>query len=216
MSKPSVDKGIRFIKEQIDAPVASFFSACVHCGLCAEACLFYTETKDPRYTPINKVEPMRRIWEQEYTLWGKLKSLAGLSKPVTEQDFADWEVLVYDGCSMCGRCSLVCPVGNDISGMIRSIREGFAAAGPGGACCLDDVAGALDRRPDHLIRVSPVGCIGGGMEDEVHPLHRWRQRLRAENVAQVMADLHAVQSARVGSWAAKGPYRMTLVEQGAA
>lgn len=129
MSKPSVDKGIRFIKEQIDAPVASFFSACVRCGLCAEACLFYTETKDPRYTPINKVEPMRRIWEQEYTLWGKLKSLAGLSKPVTEQDFADWEVLVYDGCSLCGRCSLVCPVGNDISGMIRRIREGFAAAG---------------------------------------------------------------------------------------
>lgn len=129
MSQPSVEKGVRFIKEQINAPMASFFSACVNCGLCAEACLFYTETQDPRYTPINKVEPMRRIWEQEYTLWGKLRSLLGLSKPVTEQDFADWEALVYDGCSLCGRCSLVCPVGNDIFGMIRAIREGFAAAG---------------------------------------------------------------------------------------
>ena len=129
MSAPTVEKGIRFIKEQIDAPVASFFSACVHCGLCADACLFYQETKDPRYTPINKVEPMRRLWEQEYTLWGKLKSLVGLSRPVTEQDFSDWETLVYDGCTLCGRCSLVCPVGNDISGMIRKIREGFAAAG---------------------------------------------------------------------------------------
>ena len=48
---------VRIIKEQINAPTASFFSACVNCGLCAEACLFYTETKDPRYTPINKVEP---------------------------------------------------------------------------------------------------------------------------------------------------------------
>ncbi len=129
MSQPSVEKGVRFIKEQINAPVASFFSACVHCGLCAEACLFYTETKDPRYTPINKVEPMRRIWEQEYTVWGKLQSLLGWSKPVTEQEFADWETLVYDGCSLCHRCSLVCPVGNDIAGMIRAIREGFAAAG---------------------------------------------------------------------------------------
>ncbi|GAB6039682.1 (Fe-S)-binding protein [Endothiovibrio diazotrophicus] len=129
MSAPSVEKGIRFIKEQIDAPVASFFSACVRCGLCAEACLFYTETGDPRYTPIHKVEPMRRVWEREYTLWGKLKAAVGLAKPVTEEVFAQWETLVYDGCSLCGRCSLVCPVGNDISGMIRKLREGFAAAG---------------------------------------------------------------------------------------
>ncbi|MBU0500940.1 MAG: (Fe-S)-binding protein [Gammaproteobacteria bacterium] len=129
MSAPSVEKGIRFIREQIDAPVASFFSACVHCGLCAEACLFYTQTQDPRYTPIHKVEPMRRVWEAEFTLLGRIKALLGLSKPLSEADFATWEPLIYDGCSLCGRCSLVCPVGNDISGMIRKIREGFAAAG---------------------------------------------------------------------------------------
>lgn len=129
MSAPSVEKGIRFIKEQIDAPVASFFSACVHCGLCAEACLFYTQTGDPRYTPIHKVELMRRVWESEFTLWGRLKAALGLTKPITDADFTAWEPLVYDGCSLCGRCSLVCPVGNDISGMIRKVREGFAAAG---------------------------------------------------------------------------------------
>lgn len=129
MSTASVEKGVRFIKEQIDAPVASFFSSCVHCGICAEACLFYGQTGDPRYTPINKVEPMRRIWEQEYTLWGRVKKTLGLSRKVTEKDFQEWETLVYDACSLCGRCSMVCPVGNDISGMIRKIREGFAVAG---------------------------------------------------------------------------------------
>jgi len=129
MSAPSIEKGINFIREQIDAEVASFFSSCVHCGICAEACLFYAQTGEPKYTPINKVEPMRRIWEQEFTLWGKLKGSLGMANKVTEKDFAEWETLVYDGCSLCGRCSLVCPVGNDISGMIRKIREGFAAAG---------------------------------------------------------------------------------------
>ena len=59
-------KGINAFREVIDAPIASYFSSCVHCGLCAEACLFYTETGDPKYTPIHKVEPMRRVYEQEY------------------------------------------------------------------------------------------------------------------------------------------------------
>lgn len=129
MSAPSVEKGIQFIREQIDAPIASFFSSCVHCGMCADACLFYQQSGDPRLIPINKVEPMRRIWEQDYTLVGKIKKALGLSKKLTEEDFAEWETMVYDGCSLCGRCTLVCPVGNDISGMIRKIREGFGAAG---------------------------------------------------------------------------------------
>jgi len=113
----------------MDARVVSYLSSCVHCGICAEACLFFTETGDPRYTPIHKTEPMRKLWSQEYTFWGKLANKLGLSKPLTEQDFADWEMLVYDGCTMCGRCSMVCPLGVDIAYIIRKVKEGLSAAG---------------------------------------------------------------------------------------
>ncbi|MEJ2393276.1 MAG: (Fe-S)-binding protein [Candidatus Thiodiazotropha sp.] len=123
------ERGVAALGEQIDAKVASYFSSCVHCGICAEACLFYTETNDPRYTPIHKLEPMKKLWRQEHTFWGKLGKAMGLSKPLTEDDFADWEKLVYDSCTLCGRCSMVCPVGNDITYMIRKIREGFSVAG---------------------------------------------------------------------------------------
>lgn len=164
MSAPSIAKGIDFIREQIDAPVASFFSACVRCGLCAEACLFYTQTQDPRYTPINKVEPMRRIWEQEYTAWGRIKGLLGLNKPVDEQDFADWEELVYDGCSLCGRCSLVCPVGNDISGMIRKIREGFSAAGYAPEGLIDATTRAVEIGSPMGVRLHAVKAQIGHVE----------------------------------------------------
>ena len=129
MSKLTLERGMNAFREQIDAPVAAFFSSCVHCGLCAEACLFYTETGDPRYTPINKLEPLRRVWEQEYTLWGKAKKALGLTEPVTDELLEEWETLIYDACSLCGRCSTVCPVGNDISGMIRKAREGMVASG---------------------------------------------------------------------------------------
>ncbi|ODB85096.1 heterodisulfide reductase [Candidatus Thiodiazotropha endoloripes] len=129
MSEATLERGMNAFREQMNAPVASFFSSCVNCGMCAEACLFYTETGDPKYTPIHKLEPLRRVWEQEYTLWGRLKSMLGLSKPVTDELLEEWETLIYDGCTLCGRCSMVCPVGNDISYMIRRAREGFVAAG---------------------------------------------------------------------------------------
>ena len=129
MSKPTLERGLQALKEQIDAPVASFFNSCVHCGMCADACLFYTENRRPEFTPINKVEPMRRVWEQEYTLVGRIKKLLGLSKPVTDEELAEWQELVYDSCSLCGRCTMVCPVGNDITYMIRKMREGMVASG---------------------------------------------------------------------------------------
>jgi Fe-S oxidoreductase len=113
----------------MDAPIASFFSSCVHCGLCAEACLFYTETGDAKYTPIHKLEPLRRVWQQEYTLLGKLGGLVGMNKPVTDAELDAWAPLVYDSCTLCGRCSMVCPVGNDITYMVRKMREGMVAAG---------------------------------------------------------------------------------------
>ena len=129
MSGATFERGYNALKEQIDAPVAAFFSSCVSCGMCSEACLFFTETLDPRYTPVYKLEPLRKVWKQEYTFWGKLAKAVGLAKPLTDKDLEDWETLVYDSCTLCGRCSMVCPVGNDLAYMIRKLREGMAASG---------------------------------------------------------------------------------------
>jgi len=129
MSEATLERGLNAFKEQVDAPVAAFFSSCVNCGMCAEACLFYTETGNPKYTPIRKLEPLRRIWEQEYTLVGRLKKALGLIEPVTDQMLEGWRELLYDSCTLCARCSMVCPVGNDISYMVRKAREGMVASG---------------------------------------------------------------------------------------
>ena len=129
MSELSLERGLNALRAEIDAPVAAFFSSCVHCGLCAEACLFYVETGDPQYTPIKKLEPLRRVWQAEFTLFGRIKGLFGLNKKVTDEMLKEWEPLLYDSCSMCARCSMVCPVGNDIQYMIRKTREGMVAAG---------------------------------------------------------------------------------------
>lgn len=128
MSTP-LQLAVNAMKEQIDAPIAAYFSSCVHCGMCAHACLFYTETGDPKYTPIHKLDLMRRVWSREYTLWGKLLKILGLNRGVSETDLSQWQELVYDSCTMCGRCSMVCPVGNDIVYMIRKMREAMVVSG---------------------------------------------------------------------------------------
>jgi Fe-S oxidoreductase len=175
MSGATLERGLNALREQMNAPIASFFSSCVNCGMCAEACLFYTETGDPRYTPINKLEPLRRIWEQEYTLFGKLKSLMGLTEPVTDELLAEWEELIYDGCTLCGRCSMVCPVGNDISYMIRCAREGFVAAGH----APDGIKGACRR----------AVTIGSPMGVKYHALQAQIKHVEADTGLQVPVDV---------------------------
>ncbi|GKY87346.1 (Fe-S)-binding protein [Sinisalibacter aestuarii] len=148
----TLERGLNALREQIDAPVASFFTSCVSCGICAEACLFYKETGDPEYTPIHKLELMRRMWSNEYTLLGRAKSLLGLGKKITDDDLTRWETLVYDSCTMCGRCTMVCPVGNDITMMIRKMREGMSASGHGPK----ELVGAAERHTDGT---SPMGDL---------------------------------------------------------
>lgn len=140
----TAQRAIDALVEQIDAPVASFFSSCVHCGMCADACLFYTETQDPRFTPIYKLLPMRKVWQQEFTFWGRLMKAVGLAKPVTDAELKEWEELVYDTCTLCGKCSLACPVGNDITYMLRKFREGMVAAG----YAPEGLKGAMQRAID--------------------------------------------------------------------
>ena len=88
-----LERGVTVLHRQIDAKVASYFTSCVHCGLCAEACLFYTETGDPRYTPIYKVEPMRRLWQREHTFFGRLGKALGFGRDLTADDFGQRQAM---------------------------------------------------------------------------------------------------------------------------
>ncbi|WP_068315289.1 (Fe-S)-binding protein [Aliiruegeria sabulilitoris] len=156
----TAERGVNALREQIDAPVASFFSSCVSCGLCADACIFFHETDDPQYTPIRKVELLRRVWENEYTLFGRVKSMVGLGNKITDEDFTEAERLVYDSCTMCGRCTMVCPVGNDITLMIRKMREGMSAAGHAPV----ELIGAAKR---HTKGNSPMGDLSKAIQAQV-------------------------------------------------
>ncbi len=130
MSQSKAEIAVEKFLEFTDGEVASFFESCVHCGLCAGACPFYVSTQDPKYTPTYKLLPMVKAYKREKAPLSKIRKMFGLAPdPVTEEELLEWEPLVYDSCTMCGRCTTVCPMGIDIAGTIRKMREGYAAAG---------------------------------------------------------------------------------------
>ena len=45
------------------------------------------------------------------------------------EELEDWQHLLYDACTLCGRCSLVCPMGIDITALIGTARHGMFHAG---------------------------------------------------------------------------------------
>ncbi|MCA0869835.1 (Fe-S)-binding protein [Seohaeicola saemankumensis] len=120
---------ITTLLNQTDSDIAAYLEACVHCGECAEACQFYESTRDPKYTPTFKLAPLVKAYKRHKAPLRGIKKIFGLvPDEVTEDELREWEPLIYDSCTMCGRCTLVCPMGIDIAGTIRKVREGYAAA----------------------------------------------------------------------------------------
>jgi Fe-S oxidoreductase len=115
--------------QEIGALSAFRLESCIHCGICAEACHFYIATEDPQYTPIWKVEPFKQAYKRETSAFAPLFRLFGFKRKVTADQLAHWQHLLFDSCNMCGRCSLICPMGIDVSALIEQTRHAMFDAG---------------------------------------------------------------------------------------
>jgi Fe-S oxidoreductase len=114
---------------EIGALSAFRMESCIHCGICAEACHYYIATEDPQYTPIWKVEPFKQAYKRESSAFAPVFRWFGLKKKVTADELERWQHLLFDSCNMCGRCSLICPMGIDVSALIEQARHAMFEAG---------------------------------------------------------------------------------------
>ena len=113
--------------EKLDQTRATYLESCVRCGVCAEACQFFLETGDAKYAPVLKMELLQRHYRREKSPMRWLLRL--WTKDITADDLMNWQELVYDGCTECGRCMMVCPMGIDIADLVNVMRQGMAKAG---------------------------------------------------------------------------------------
>lgn len=121
-----LERAKEVIRHEVDATHAAYLETCLHCGMCAEACHFYLTTNEPKYIPIKKVDPLKRVYQREL---GPMRWLRRMFiADITLKELESYQELVYDACTECGRCDLMCPMGIQISPMIGIMRRALAAA----------------------------------------------------------------------------------------
>ncbi len=123
------EKAINTLVYETGGWVAAQLEACTRCGMCAEACHFYQSTGDPEYSPVWKVELLRRAYEQRFTPLGAVKSMLHLDRRIADADIEHWSKLEYEACTVCNKCSMACPMGIDLGSLLHEVRAGLAAAG---------------------------------------------------------------------------------------
>jgi len=117
-----------FIRD-FSRPVATYMESCIHCGQCAQACHFYVSTGDPKYTPIWKLEPFKQAYKREAGPFAPIFKAFNLKPEVTLAELEEWQELIYDSCTMCGRCTMICPMGIDIAALVGLARHAMFEAG---------------------------------------------------------------------------------------
>jgi Fe-S oxidoreductase len=112
---------------KLDGRRAVDLDTCLHCGMCAEACPFYEATQNEKYAPVYKYRLLRRVYRRE------ISPMRWFFKPFTRDismdDLREWQHYVFDACTGCARCDMICPMGINVSTLIRVTREGLGAAG---------------------------------------------------------------------------------------
>ena len=152
----NVQAAVKTFLARTEEHLVSYLEACVHCGQCAEACHFYAASQDPRHTPAYKLFPIAKAYRrQKFPL-----AWLGLAPQITEKDLREWEELLFDTCTMCGRCTTVCPMGIDIASIVGGARQAFVAAGLGPK----DLLAAADSSRDHG---SPLGLTADKLRERI-------------------------------------------------
>lgn len=126
MSHPDRDKlnkALAVFDNADDGKLLTHLNSCVHCGLCAESCLYYTATGDTRFTPAQKVELVSSIYRRYCTLTGRYLPWLVNARELDNEALGELTDQLFGACTICGRCTLHCSIGIDIGYLVRTGRR---------------------------------------------------------------------------------------------
>jgi len=123
LSEDKIQLGLSVLNGDMDGKLLTNLNSCVHCGLCADSCIYYLSDQNPRYIPAAKVDLVASIYRRYKTFTGRVfPAMVGARElnSCTAKEMID---LLFGACTMCGRCTSHCSIGVDISYVVRKGRE---------------------------------------------------------------------------------------------
>ncbi len=126
---PDKQQALTLLSGSLDGRLLSHLNACVHCGLCAESCLYYLTTRDPRFLPARKVDLVSSVYRRYATRSGKLFPRLMNARDLDDATVADMVDQLFGACTLCGRCTMHCSIGVEIDYLVRTGRAMLSAMG---------------------------------------------------------------------------------------
>jgi Fe-S oxidoreductase len=91
--------------------------------------MYYRVMKDDRFIPARKVDLVSSIYQRYCTFTGKLFPALMNARDLNDDTVNEMVDLLYGSCTLCGRCTMHCSVGVDITYLVRTGRAMLAEMG---------------------------------------------------------------------------------------
>jgi len=158
------------LRQRLNRQLAASLDVCVRCAMCAESCHYYVADPKPEHIPAYRAEQIRKIYRKLFDPVGKVApGWVGAAK--LDQGLVEKLVTTaFGSCTMCGRCTLNCPVGADTRHIIHTARAMLTA---------------MNMTPDGLkatieVHMKAGNNMGVSEEDYVETLEWMEEELQAE------------------------------------
>ncbi len=121
---PNIKKFLELLSRRITRPLVTSLIACVHCGMCSDACHYaLARPDDPTMIPVWKADQIRRIFKRHLDWTGRIVPWWVHARyPASDEELNHLKNIVFGTCSACRRCTLNCPMGVDTAALIRFTR----------------------------------------------------------------------------------------------
>lgn len=129
LSQEQIDKALKILKMPADSKLVTHLNACVHCGLCADSCMYYKSMKEDKFIPARKVELVASLYRRYCTLTGMIAPKLVNARELDEKMAEEMVDVLFGACTLCGRCVKHCSIGVDIAYVVRIGRQMLAAMG---------------------------------------------------------------------------------------
>ena len=168
MEKAIIEKGLKVLENGVDNKLLTHLNSCVHCGLCAESCIYYKATGDNRFTPARKVDLVASVYRRYHTLTGRFFPFLVNAREINEETSKEMVDLLFGACTMCGRCTMHCSIGVDIAYLVKTGRSMLSEMGMVPASLQSTVKAAIETGNNMGIPTAEFVDTLKWMEDELN------------------------------------------------